>query len=215
MEPKLSILICTIGRRNDQFLKLIDSLRFQIGRKPIEIVGYWNSGEKSIGEFRQALLEEARGKYICFVDDDDTVPLYYCKEILKALGKDYVGFEVDLFEDGMRMPKVVHSLKYGTWHQDDQGYYRGITHLNPVKRELALQGSFSTQGIGEDAAWAGTLRDIVLTENYIDKVMYNYHHSREFTTFGGTHQPPKQYKRPVVEYAKFRWHPNSNTKGIL
>lgn len=215
MEPKLSILICTIGPRKESFLRLMDELMPQVSFNDVEVIAYWNNGEKSIGEIRQELLEEAKGEYVCFIDDDDRIPDYYCVEILHNLGEDYVGFEVQLFEKDKLMPRVFHSIRYGVWHQDDQGYYRGITHLNPIKRELAIQGQFGLQGIGEDESWARTMMSLVRTEKYIDKIMYYYHHDADTTTFGGKKLPEQIYHRPDFSHPQFRWHPKSRKRGVM
>lgn len=208
---QLSILIATQGRRNEKFVALVESLIPQADdfKGDIEIVAYWNNGEKSIGEIRQALVESAKGAYVCFIDDDDKVPAYYCTEIMKALGEDYVGFEVELFEKDRKMPKVFHSIRYGVWHQDNLGFYRGITHLNPIKREIALKGTFGKNGIGEDAEWALTIMQFVRTETYIDKIMYYYLHDADDTSFGGAHHKSGKYKRPVMTNPCFRYHPDS------
>lgn len=212
---KLSILIATIGRRNDAFLKLAKELTGQAGFKPIEVIAYWNNGEHSIGEIRQALVEEAKGDYVCFVDDDDWVPDWYCTEILNNLGRDYVGFEVELFEKDKKQPRVFHSIRYGVWHQDEKGFYRGITHLNPLRRELAWQANFGTKGIGEDENWARSLQPLVRTENYVDKIMYYYRHDADATTFGGAKQPKQDYIRPDFKHPQFRYHPKSKQKGTM
>lgn len=212
MKPKLSILIATQGRRNASFRRLIKELLYQV--KPyggmIEIIAYWNNGELPIGTIRQALIEEATGEYICFIDDDDFVPSYYCKEILQALGKDYVGFEVRLFNEGIENLPVYHSLQHQVWTQDEAGFYRGVTHLNPLKREIALQGSFSIEGAGEDADWAHSILHLVKNENYISKVMYYYYHDMRDTSFGGDWVYRESgYRRPPVVNRYFRYHPKS------
>lgn len=211
--PKLSILIATVGRRNDSLHRLLAQLMPQTEGKEVEVIAYWNNGERSIGDIRQSLLEEATGEYTCFIDDDDMVPDYYIPEILSALGEDYVGFEVELFEKDKQMPRVFHSIRYGVWHQDDTGYYRGITHLNPIKRELAIQGQFGKQGIGEDESWARSMMSLAKTENYIDKIMYYYHHDADETMFGGAYKPWAKYKRPEYGHTNFRWHPLSKKEG--
>lgn len=213
--PKLSILISTIGKRNQKLLALLDDLLMQIEKLPVEIVAYWNCGEQTIGDIRQSLLKEARGEYVCFVDDDDKVPEYYVAEILKALGKDYVGFQVELFNNGKQMPPVYHSIKYGIWSQDENGYYRGITHLNPIKRKIALKGTFGKDGLGEDAEWARTIMADVRTENYIDKIMYYYLHERDETMFSGAVRPEASYERPAFKHPQFRWHPKSKKTGVM
>lgn len=212
-EPELSILIATQGRRNDQFRGIVRELSEQAVEKPVEIVAYWNNGELPIGEIRQALLQEARGRYVCFVDDDDKVPSYYVDEILANMGADYIGFRVKLFNDGREMPPVYHSIKYGVWHNDGAGYYRGVTHLNPLKRELALKGSFGSKGIGEDESWSRTVTPFVRSEKFIDKDMYYYYHDRNETSFGGHIKLQKHYVRPEISYGNFKWHPDSKDRN--
>lgn len=209
---KLSILIATQGRRNDQLRRLLAKLMPQVRKHKgeIEVVAYWNNGEKPIGIIRQELLEEARGEYVCFIDDDDDIPDYYCDEIIKALGKDYVGFQVQVFSDGVELKPSYHSLKHADWHETDQAFYRRVTHLNPVLTRMARFGTFTENGIGEDADWARDVSKIVTSENYIDKVMYMYHHDREDTSFGGAiFSKRTRYTRPELNYKHFRYHPSS------
>lgn len=214
-EIKLSILIATVGRRNEKFQALIDQLTPQVTHfnGQIETVAYWNNGELTIGEIRQALLQEAKGEYVCFIDDDDSVPDYYCVEIMDALGEDYIGFEVQLFNEGNLKPPVYHSIRYGVWHQDEKGYYRGVTHLNPIKRSIAVQGSFEAKNIGEDETWAHSVTPFVRTENYIGKVMYYYYHNMDDSHFGGIIKSNKEHIRPSIISPYFRYHPMSKTKG--
>jgi glycosyltransferase involved in cell wall biosynthesis len=212
LNPKLSILIATIGRRNHKFQHLIESLIPQL-TDDIEIVVYWNNGETTIGKIRQYLLEEAIGEYVCFIDDDDEVPDYYCKEILAALGEDYVGFQVELYNDGTLMPPVFHSIKHREWRTDYDGYYRGVTHLNPIRRSIALRGDFSVApGAGEDAQWSTQVTPHVQTENYIARTMYRYYHESLDTNFGsndGNSKPNVTYHRPAIKHPNIRHHPDS------
>lgn len=215
MVPRLSVLIATIGRRNESLMRLLAQLMPQTEGKEVEVIAYWNNGEESIGHIRDDLLREAQGEYVCFIDDDDMVPDYYVASILENLGEDYVGFELELFEKDKLMPKVFHSIKYGVWHQDDKGYYRGITHLNPIRRELALQGEFGKQGLGEDETWARTMTSLVKTEKYIPNIMYYYKHDADETTFGGAYHAWAEHKRPVYGHTNFKWHSKSKEEGAM
>lgn len=205
---KLSILIATLGRRETRFKSLVKDLNTQIKQfnDEIEIVAYWNNGELSIGGIRQELINQAKGEYVCFIDDDDTVPTYYCEQIMCNLGKDYVGFKVKLLNNGKEMPPVFHSLEHKNWRTDYDGYYRDITHLNPIRRSIALQGVFTRTGASEDVNWANSIRDLVKTENYIDEVMYIYNHDSSDTSFGTvTREDNKRYYRPEIKYKYFRY----------
>lgn len=212
---KLSILIATVGRRSDKFRRLLGVLMPQVKRSPdIEVIAYWNNGEEPIGKIRKDLIEYAKGDYICFIDDDDLIPNDYCELILEALKSkpDYVGFRVRLFNDGVEMPPVFHSVRYEYWSQDEAGYYRNITHLNPIKRSIAQQGKFEG-GVGEDVQWSESVFRLVKTEVYIDKVMYFYYHDRFDTNFGGSHKSRGFYKRPIIKRKNFSYHPNSKKES--
>lgn len=212
---RLSILVATVGRRNDKFVALMRHLMPLTKGLPIEVVAFWNNGERPIGHVRQALLEESRGEYVCFIDDDDWVPDWYCTEIMNALGRDYVGFELALFEKDKKMPRVFHDIKYGLWHEDDKGYYRGVTHLNPIKRNLALLGKFGEQGSGEDESWARVVAPHVKSQVYIDKVMYHYRHDSDETMFGGKTRPEQKYYQPDFTHPHFRYHQKSKLDGRM
>jgi glycosyltransferase involved in cell wall biosynthesis len=212
---KLSVLIATIGRRNDMFEKLMRHLLLWADGLPVEFIAYWNTGELSIGEIRQALLEEATGEYVCFVDDDDWLPEDYFKVILPVLTEDYVGFNVELLEVGRHVALAYHSLRYTGWSEDDKGFYRAVTHLNPIKRELALLGTFRPGGAGEDESWARQVTPHTKTEVYLDRVMYYYLHDNLQTTFGGKLLAEKTYYRPPVEHTQFRYHHKSNKEGRM
>lgn len=180
----------------------------------IEVVVYWNRGTKTIGEYRQALLEHARGTYISFVDDDDRIADDYCERILEAIGErpDYVGFELLYTHMSRHHPRgyevqVFHSLRHRGWHQRGRSLYRDVTHLNPIRRDIALQVPFNG-GPGEDRRWAQAVRPLLSTEVYIDDVMYFYDFNRASShkvRLPRTHDP-----RPVLE-APFRFHPDSDT----
>lgn len=207
---KLSILIATLGRRENKFKRLLKVLLPQ-ATSEVEVVAFWNNGECTIGDIRQALLEDAKGEYICFVDDDDMVPEYYVKEIIDNLGKDYIGFRVELYNDGNLKPPVTHSLRYPNWFETYDGYYRDITHLNPIRKEIALNGKFNSMGLGEDENWVNQVRPFVKTENYIDRVMYFYYHESLDTAFNSasSHPPEKNYDRPKINNKQFRYHKGS------
>ena len=56
-------------------------------------------------------------------------------------------------------------------------YFRMINHLNPVKREYAIQCKFPDKDRAEDTAYAEQLSKYLKSEIYIEDVMYHYLHS--------------------------------------
>lgn len=207
---KWSILVCTIGQRDQRFKRLWAELKPQLAGKEVEVLAYWNNGEKPLSGIRQSLVEESRGEYISFIDDDDLIPKDYVDVIYPLLdGVDYIGFQLQLYHNGETMKPTFHSLEYDRWHEDDQGYYRNISHLNPIKRSLVLETPFVTEsGQPEDADWAQRIAPRVKTQHYVDKVMYFYHHNTEDSFWRGD-LPIGAYQRPRIRHQQFRWHPNS------
>ncbi len=183
-----TIGILTVPPRAVKLKELLSVLEPQLeaAKGKVQVMVLYNNFEKSLGELRQQIVEQANGEYISFIDDDDMVPHDFIKAILPHLdGKnDYIGFRVGLYSDGVKRKPVYHSLRYTDWTEDDHGFYRDITHLNPLKREIALQAKF-VGGSGEDVSWANQLRGKAVTEHFIDREMYDYRHSPSGTLAAG------------------------------
>lgn len=183
----------------------------------IEVVVLRNRGRRSIGEYRQALIEDAAGEYVCFVDDDDRLPPYYCSEILAALKQkpDYVGFVVEMWDlskkplhHSFRRYRAIHSTRYDKWSQNNDALYRHVSHLNPVRRELALCAAFEGHR-AEDHRWADQIVKLVRSEVFIDRPMYLYDFDRwgSIRTGGKPDTVTKVAKFDLP--AGFRYHPQS------
>lgn len=212
MTPSWSILIATHVARHRTFDLLVRNLASQVAPHDIEVVVYWNRGGLNIGAYRQALLEESAGEYVSFVDDDDRLPSYFCAEIMGAIESrpDYVGFELKLTDRTkpvQRTGRAIHSLEYAGWSTGSGVYQRDITHLNPVRRELAVKGRFDGVS-GEDRRWSEQIRPYVHSQVYVDQVMYFYDFNRRKSQRGGEHteSPHKPPRLPE----KFRYHPDSD-----
>lgn len=142
-----------------------------------------NTDEVKVGEKRQRCLEMAQGEYINFIDDDDLIAHDYVETIYPLLdGVDYVGFKLQMYQDGVKQKPTAHSLRHKTWSEDEKGYYRGVTHLNPLKTELAKQSTFRGSD-GEDKRWAETIT--AKTQHYIGRFMYFYFFSTRESLFEG------------------------------
>lgn len=210
LNPRWSVLIATVGRRQDRFTRLLEQLLPQ-ATDDVEVIAYWNNFERPLGEIRQALVDEASGDYVSFIDDDDKIPEYYCAEVLDALSynPDYVGWQQQLYQDGMPLKPTFHSLEYSYWHEDEDGWYRNISHLNPIRKDIAKKATFIVEsGVPEDYTWAQKIAPFVKVEKYIDKIMYEYYPSAEDSLWRGTNETGS-FHRPNVEDKHFKWHPES------
>lgn len=170
------ILILTLPDRKQYLARLMDHLWPQV-RKYMDVVSRVRYSDPSLtlGMNRELLRMSSQAEYICFVDDDDMVVDDYVDTIYPLLNRDYVGFNVEYTVDGKTQKPTLHSLKYRGWWEDDKGYYRDISHLNPMRRELAMECSMEG-GPGEDSRWADAMRTLghVKEEHYIDRNMYRY-----------------------------------------
>jgi len=176
---KWSILILTQPSRADFLCRLMERLSPQVARYPdVEIVTALFDKRFSMGKNRAMMIEAAAGEYVNFVDDDDLVAGDYVVSIRPLLdGVDYIGFLAKLYNDGIYCGKLsYHSLLYKGWFTNDYGYFRDISHLNPIRRVLAISGEMGDhEGLEfEDLMWARRLRSqgIVKTEHFIPRPMY-------------------------------------------
>jgi len=208
----LSVLTPTLSSRQAKFLRLMSVLLPQAeadGR--VEVVALQNDGERTIAEYRQALLEDARGRWVAFVDDDDMVEPDYVALITEALREDpdYVAFRHAYYEDGVRHPlPVVTGIKHRGWFNTSEALVRDITHVNPMRASIARRADFRIR-VGdalEDASFDAQVRSLLKTQVVIDGTLYHYHHSRSDSV---QHRlaPHAFAPRPVIESPAFRWHP--------
>lgn len=213
MKPRLSILIATVGEREERFLQLVERLSTQVQKYDgqIEVLAFWNNMEHPIAEIRQALVDEATGEYVCFIDDDDSVPEYYCDRIMAATEDrpDYVGFRMQLWYDGVKTKPTYHSIRYSEWSDDAEGYYRNISHLNPIRRDIAIKVPFTGHAGPEDYCWSSLVAPLVHTEEYVEEPMYFYYFNSSDSIWRGS-KASGTYTRPELP-EHFRYHPDSKS----
>jgi hypothetical protein len=177
---KLEILILTIPARKLFLSQLLSILEPQISALPLrkfDNVDVRIEGEHTdipVGDRRELVRRKAAGEYIVWIDDDDLISPSYISSILPLLdGVDQVGFRLQGYHNGKIMKPTYHTIKNGDWYDDLSGFYRDISHVCPMRRELALESPMSG-GEGEDWRWANAMRGKVKTENYIPQCMYYY-----------------------------------------
>lgn len=190
MTPVLSILVPTLYSRSHFLVKLENNLRAQIeDPSKVEVLYVIDNGEATTGQKRNILLDKATGDYVCFIDDDDlyapnAIPLFL--DAIEKHRPDVVGFPLMMTTDGANGEISTHSLQYNHWWQErdpiqpsKNRYYRNPNHLNPVRRELALQVKFPDVVIGEDRDYSMRLLPLLKTEAFIDQICYFYLYRRK------------------------------------
>lgn len=175
---KLSVLICTLPSRKDLFKSLWDNLFSQITDE-VELIS-WDTESATIGAKRNALLGWARGEYVAFVDDDDSVSENYISLLMEGINKgvDCCSLKGIYSIDGLMDGIFEHSLKYGSWRTTENGikYERYPNHLNAIKSSIAKQFKFPETNWAEDHNWSKQLHEsgLLKTEHYIEQPIYFY-----------------------------------------
>lgn len=211
--PTWTILVPTLGQRAPLFARLLDTVLPQLdaheGR--VRVLGWWSHGRPSIGAIRDRLLAAADTDYVSFVDDDDLVAADYVDRVAAAFKQrpDHVGFRVEYCIDGVRQEIIDHSLRYGRWGRGRRGLFRDVTHIDPVRADLARRARFDVvrAGHAEDHAWVRQVRGHLKTETYVDAVMYHYLWSRQVSAWERPDLIVATGTRPVVDHPLFAWHP--------
>jgi len=192
---KLSILICSLEKRQEQLAELLAELNLQItscdASDIVEVMTEVDSKQITTGAKRNNLLNKASGKYICFIDDDDHIYPNYIKLILEATESD-----ADcIATTGIYSINGGHPVKWRLskdFIDEDKFdsqineivYFRRANHLTPVKRLLALQAMFPDQSNAEDKEYSSRLNPFLQSEVEIKELIYHYdykNYDKEYT----------------------------------
>jgi glycosyltransferase involved in cell wall biosynthesis len=187
---KFSILILSIPSRLDSLKALYAKLEGQIGdRKDIEVLTIVDNKKMTIGEKRNHALSLARGTYLAFLDDDDTVDDAYMTEIMKAIDTqpnvDVINFNQHCTVNGKtffvffglshpRSPQEQMALNPDGTAKDLR---RPPYHMCVWKSIIAKNTPFDNSSWGEDSRWIEKLCQRSKTEHHIDKVLHYYQYS--------------------------------------
>jgi glycosyltransferase involved in cell wall biosynthesis len=186
----LSILICSIEERSEQFSRLLKELYSQVYKfnNEVEILNCIDNKQMSVGRKRQILLEQAKGDWVVYFDDDDIPSKSYVSLILDAIkwnsDIDCIGINGIMTTNGENPKTWCHRLglliRGNGLQKLESGYdyERPIIHFNPVKRAKALEcGGFKDIRYGEDMDYAERLNKILTKEYFINQQLFHYNYS--------------------------------------
>jgi len=155
-EYDLSILIPTLIERRTQCEQLKASLREKFARicpgLRLEIAEALDNREMSVGMKRRNLLEQAKGKYTAFIDDDDSVTDAYFEDFLTCFNDKH---DVMRIRGQMSNHTFTHSIENtlsGKMYVNDV-FVRPPNHLNPMLANIAKLITFEDATRGEDLKW--------------------------------------------------------------
>jgi len=174
--PELSILICTLPERGAVLQRLQQMLQRQMARQPVEMIFDRTGPHMTVGAKRNALLSRASGRYVAFIDDDDTVHPSYVGLVLDRLkfNPDCVELRGTMTTNGTNPKQFIHTIHCTHWHEKDGVYWRMPNHLNPIRRELAVQAGFPEKSFGEDHEFSQRVQPLLKTQAELPISIYNY-----------------------------------------
>jgi len=177
----LSIMTPTLPGRHLLLARLRDRLQPQLTfHGQVEWLIDNAPPPETIGAKRQRLLEDAKGKYVVCIDDDDLVAPDYVQRLLTAFqsDQDAYGFNGTAYKNGKFDRPFVASNANTRWANKPGLYIRNIYHITPVRRELALKTGFKPINFGEDAQFSELLKPLIKTAGFVDgdpMYIYCYH----------------------------------------
>lgn len=153
----LSVLIPTLFERRAKCEQLKESIREKFARLcpglRLEIAEAVDNRDQSVGLKRRYLLENAKGKYTVFIDDDDEVTDAYFEDFALCFQS---GHDVMRIRGQMGPHTFTHSTEFplnGKMYVDGV-FVRPPNHLNPMLSDIAKMVVFDDATRGEDLKWA-------------------------------------------------------------
>lgn len=147
-----------------------------------EFIRFIDDGTLSSGIKRATLTSLAKGKYICFIDDDDFLADDYVDQLLAGCtsNADVVTFNLQFVKEGI--PKEV--WKFGLHPNHRREGLMCVNHLCAWKREIATKVNWDPLlGNSDDRLWFEPLfhSGAVQTQFHIDKSLYFYDYHANVT----------------------------------
>lgn len=173
--PKLSILICSVNNRVNNFLQNIYKQINDQYLKDVEVLCIIDNRTQTIWEKRNNLIGMAKWEYITFVDDDDKISTSYIKVLLEWIetGKDVICFDAEISINGWIYKKVDYDINNAHTFKNDI-YYRLPNHLMCWKREIANKVKYEDISFWEDTKWANDMIQLVHSQHKIRNTLYYY-----------------------------------------
>lgn len=142
----ISILIPTMKQREQLFRRVLAEVERQIRDTPeirVEVLWESDNGEMTLGQKRNVLMDRCKGKYHCFIDDDDVIVPDFLKTFVPMIKSDtdydcasFVGAH---YIKGKFNKLFHHSLEYSTWDELPDRFIRTISPMNMIKTSIVRQ----------------------------------------------------------------------------
>ncbi len=178
----LSVLVPTLTDRKHIFAPFKAKIERMIAVYPneIELIIHEDNYQKTTGQKRNDLIDEAKGKFSVFIDDDDDIPEHYFEAIISAIKAnpkiDCIGFK-GIIQWGNKKTVFRHSVSL-PYSPDTVGgvYLRPPNHLNPMLTEYMRKIRFPDKTFAEDFDFCNRLAQakLIKNEHFLNLIMYYY-----------------------------------------
>ena len=165
-----SILIPTIPGREERLKKLLTRIhelrKEHCPELKIQFSIFFDNREQSVGMKRQSLLQNAVGKYVSFVDDDDDLTPAYFEDALECIKG---GYHVCRLRGLIKPYTFTHSIEipYTGMMAVGDVFVRPPNHLNIMMTDVAKFVRFDDLKSGEDFDWSIKMAKLgFLTKEY-------------------------------------------------
>ena len=195
--PLLSVLILTIPERAGSFARLVRDVVDQArayGLGDVEVLALLDDGKRLIGDKRNALLGQARGRFVAWIDDDDEVsPTYVstlCDQIRATPDVDVVTFRMLRTHPAAPDLLCEFDLHAGGGRQvsDTPPIWQSVpNHLCAWRAELAKLEAFPpcAENWRQDLQWAQAMARAGKSQVKLDATLYNYLMTERGVSGGG------------------------------
>lgn len=180
---KLSILICSVHTRRNNFLpKIMDEIFSQYERlsdeqkNEVEILILMDNKKIMLGTKRNYMVDMAQGEYIVFIDDDDRIHPDYINHLLQATesGSDVIVFQALVSIPGQPQKPCYYSISFEADLNHPGHYERLPNHICCIRREHAEKVEFPAVPYGEDSGFSKQVKKYLRSETNIHQILYFY-----------------------------------------
>jgi glycosyltransferase involved in cell wall biosynthesis len=183
----LSVIMITIPERDLSFRKLHLKLRQQLkycnqvhpSLGDVEIVRVvtpkFPEGP-SIGEKRQMGLEQSKGEYVCWLDDDDDISPDYLEIMLRLA---YTEPDVLTFSNLSRFDSFWCVVRMSLDTKEDEQVKPGIINRRPYhvcgwRKSIALKAGFPATNWDEDTGFVSRALPLCTSESHAENIIHEY-----------------------------------------
>lgn len=187
----LSILMPTTPERSEMFSKLYNQVKFQVtslqnvhpSLGTVEILvddsKRFLDGGLSVGKKRESLVQRAEGKYLCFLDSDESISPDYVETLVRLCNKDQ---DICTFQAMVKLSDfwalVDMRLTYKVNDQitPEHSVRRPPWHICPVRSIFAKLHKFNDKNNAEDFEWMEKVLANCTTEAHSERIIFSYNH---------------------------------------